>query len=91
MLPESLRCPVPSPSLVTGLGLNSLEQLNVLLRVSLLDIALSHLLHHEVAINNNILSQFAVHGTPLAGDSQDTDGGLCVDKGIDTVGGVDES
>lgn len=93
----SLKCslnqpnaPIPSPSFAIDLSLSSLEQLGVLLRVSLFDIALSHLLHHEVTVDNNILSQLAVCDTPLAGDSQDTDRRLCVDEGIDTVGGVDK-
>lgn len=90
MLAEPLRCAIPPPSLANCLSLGSLEQLSVLLRVSLFDIALGHLLHHEVAVDDNILSQLAIRDTPLAGNSQDTDWGLCVDKGIDTVVSVDE-
>ena len=62
----------------------------MLLRVRLLNIALSNLLHHEVSINNHILSQLAARDAPLASDGQDADGRLGVDEGVDAVGGVGE-
>jgi|SRR5690242_14846387 len=74
----------------THLSLGRLDELGMLLGVRLLDVTLCHLLHHEVAIDNNILGQLAISHTPLAGDGQDADGGLCVDEGIDAVGDVGE-
>lgn len=56
----------------------------------LLNIALSDLLHHEVTIDNNILNQLAAINAPLAGNSQDTDGRLCVDERVDAVRDVGE-
>lgn len=72
------------------LSLSSLEQLGVLLRVGLLNIALSNLLHHEVSINDNILSELATANTPLACNSQDANRRLSVDEGVDAVGDVGE-
>lgn len=75
---------------MTHLSLRSLKKLGVLLRVGLLNIALSDLLHHEVTVDDNILGQLAACNAPLAGNGQDADGRLCVDKGVDAVGGVGE-
>ena len=62
----------------------------MLLRVSLLNIALGNLLHHEVAVNDHVLSELAAADAPLAGDSQDADRRLSVDEGVDAVGDVGE-
>lgn len=62
----------------------------MLLRVRLLDIALGNLLHHEVTINNNILSQLAASDAPLAGDGEDANRGLSVDEGVDTIRDISE-
>ena len=67
------------------LSLSSLEQLSVLLGVRLLNIALGNLLHHEVAVNHNVLDELAARNAPRAGNSQDTDRRLGVDKGVDAV------
>ena len=72
-------------------ALRGLNQLGVLLRVRLLDIALCHLLHHEVAVNLDILDELAVGDAPLAGDGQHADGRLCVDEAVDACGSVGES
>ena len=85
MLAESPQHPKPH------LRLRGLKQLSVLLRVRLLNIALSNLLHHEVPINHHVLSQLATCNAPLASDRQDADGRLGVDEGVDAVGGVGES
>ena len=58
----------------------------MLLRVRLLDVALGNLLHHEVAINYNVLGQLAVGDAPLARNGQDADGRLCIDERVDDVG-----
>lgn len=73
------------------LSLSSLQELHVLLRVSLLNVALSNLLHHKVGVDVNLLAELAVGNAPLAADGEDTDWGLSVDKRVDTLGDVGES
>lgn len=63
----------------------------MLLRVSLLNVALSNLLHHKVGVDVNLLTELAVGNAPLAADGEDTDWGLSVDKRVDTLGDVGES
>ena len=60
----------------------------MLLGVRLLDIPLSHLLHHEVAIDDHILRQHTALHPPLARDGEGADGRLSVDEGVDAVGDV---
>lgn len=72
------------------LCLGGLEQLGVLLRVRLLNIALRDLLHHEVPIDDHVLGELAARNAPLARDRQDADRRLSVDEGVDAVGGVGE-
>ena len=62
----------------------------MLLRVGLLNIVLSHLLHHEVGVNVNLLAELAASNTPLAADGEDTNGGFGVDEGVDTLGDIGE-
>jgi hypothetical protein len=73
------------------LSLSSLQELHVLLRVSLLNVALSNLLHHEVGVDVNLFAELAISDAPLAADGEDTDWGLSVDKRVDTLGDVGES
>lgn len=82
---------VPSSIHNIRLSLSSLQELHVLLRVSLLNIALSNLLHHKVGVDVNLLAELAVGNAPLAADGEDTDWGLSVDKRVDTLGDVGES
>jgi hypothetical protein len=63
----------------------------VLLGVSLLDITLSYLLHHEVGINLHVLNELAASNAPLAGDGKDANWRLSVDQGINTRLNVGES
>jgi hypothetical protein len=79
--------PHPDP---TRSALRRLNQLGVLLRVRLLDIPLCHLLHHEVAVNLDILDQQAIGDAPLARDRQHADGRLGVDEAVDARGRVGE-
>jgi hypothetical protein len=79
--------PHPDP---TRSALRRLNQLGVLLRVRLLDIPLCHLLHHEVAVNLDILDQQAIGDAPLAGNGQHADGRLGVDEAVDARGRVGE-
>jgi hypothetical protein len=58
--------------------------------VRLLDVALGHLLHHEVAVNLDILDQQAIRDAPLARDGQHADGRLGVDEAVDAGGCVGE-
>jgi len=90
--PSNASLPHPSPSSnhTTHLSLSSLQELHVLLRVSLLNIVLSNLLHHEVGVNVNLLAELAASHTPLAADGKDTNGGFGVDEGVDTLGDVGE-
>jgi hypothetical protein len=74
----------------TRSALRRLNQLGVLLRVRLLDIPLCHLLHHEVAVNLDILDQQAIGDAPLAGNGQHADGRLGVDEAVDARGRVGE-
>jgi hypothetical protein len=67
-----------------------LQQLHMLLRVRLVDVTLSNLLHHEVCIDVNFLAQLTVGNAPLAGYGEHANGGLGVDQGIDAGGGVGE-
>lgn len=95
MLAESPTHPLPARgpgrrNPPTHLNLHRLKQLSMLLRVGLLHVALSHLLHHKVPVNNNILRQLAAHNAPLARDGQDANGRLGVDERVDAVGGVGE-
>lgn len=62
----------------------------MLLRMRLLHIRLRHLLHHEIRINIHFLAQLAICNAPLARDSEDADGRLGVDEGIDAGGDVGE-
>lgn len=62
----------------------------MLLRVRLLNIVLSHLLHHEVGVNVNLLAELAASHTPLAADGEDTNGGFGVNEGVDTLGDIGE-
>ena len=84
----SLHHSSPSSNYTTRLSLSSFQELHVLLRVRLLNIVLSHLLHHEVAINDHILRQHAALHPPLACDGEGADGRLGVDEGVDAVGDV---
>ncbi|KZL65427.1 hypothetical protein CI238_11013, partial [Colletotrichum incanum] len=65
------------------------EESGVLLGVSLLDVALGHLLHEHVGVNVDLLPEDEAVGVlddaPLAGDDEGTDRGLGVDEGVDTV------
>lgn len=54
------------------LSLSSFQELHVLLRVRLLNVVLSDLLHHEVGVNVNLLAELAASHTPLAADGEDT-------------------
>lgn len=63
----------------------------MLLRVRLLDVVLSHLLHHEVGVDVNLLAELAASDTPLAADGEDTNGRFGVDEGVDTLRDVGES
>jgi hypothetical protein len=72
------------------LSLDSLKQLDVLLGMRLLDVALGHLLHHEVGVDLDLLGELAVDDAPLAGDGQGADGGFGVDEAVDAVGDVGE-
>lgn len=63
----------------------------MLLRVHLLDVSLCHLLHHKVAVNVDILDQLVIDDAPLAGNGENSDGGLRVDEAVDAVGDVGES
>ena len=56
-----------------------------------LDISFGHLLHHEVAINLNVLPQRAIHDAPPSGDGENTNWRSCVDKAVDPVIRVCES
>jgi hypothetical protein len=60
----------------------------MLLGVRLLDIPLSHLLHHKVSINDHILRQQTALHPPLSSNSEGADGRLGVDEGVDAVGDV---
>ena len=60
----------------------------MLLRVRLLNVVLSDLLHHEVGIDIDGLGQRAVGDTPLAADGENANRRLSVDERIDTVGHV---
>jgi hypothetical protein len=71
-------------------ALRGLDQLGVLLRVRLLDVPLGHLLHHEVAVNLDVLDQLAIGDAPLAGNGQHADGRLRVDEAVDAGGCVCE-
>lgn len=57
----------------------------MLLRVRLIDVPLGHLLHHEVAIDVDLLYELALCDAPLRGDGQRADGRLGVDEGVDAV------
>lgn len=72
------------------LGPCSLQKLDMLFRMRLLNITLRNLLHHEVGINIDFLAQQAVFNPPFAGDGKDADGRLGVDKRIDTSWGIGE-
>lgn len=63
----------------------------MLLRMRLLDIALCHLLHHEISINLNLFDQLTLRNPPLGRNSQGTNGWLGVDERVDAVGDVGES
>jgi hypothetical protein len=76
--------------MILGSSLSSLQELHMLLRVGLLNIALSNLLHHKVGIDVNLLAELAIRNAPLAGDSKDADGRLSVDEGVDALGDVGE-
>jgi len=80
----------PSSNHTTHLSLSSFQELHVLLRVGLFNVVLSHLLHHEVGVNVNLLAELAASHTPLAADGEDTNGGFGVDEGVDTLGDVGE-
>ena len=59
--------------------------------VCFLDISFSHLLHHEVAINLNVLPQRAIHDAPPSGDGENTNWRSCVDEAVDPIIRVCES
>lgn len=63
----------------------------MLARVRLLDIALSHLLHDEVAVDMHLLSKMGAIDTPLAGDGQGAGRRLRNDLGVDALRHVGES
>jgi len=90
--PSNASLPHPSPlsNYTTRLSLSSFQELHVLLRVGLLNIVLSHLLHHEVGVNVNLLAELATSHTPLAADGEDTNGGFGVNEGVDTLGDIGE-
>lgn len=67
-----------------------LQQLNMLLRMRLLNITLRHLLHHEIRIDIHILRQQPIRNTPLPSNSQRTDRWLRVNQGVDASGHVGE-
>ena len=62
----------------------------VLLRMRAIHVALCHLLHHEVAVDFNILREHVAFYPPFSGDFQGTNGRLSVDKRVDTVINVGE-
>ena len=73
------------PELQSLLRLGSLEQLHVLLRVRLLNIALGNLLHHEIGIDINLLAQLAIDDAPLATNRKCADRRFGINKRIDAL------
>jgi hypothetical protein len=73
------------------LSLRSLEQLDMLSRMRLLDIRPGHLLHHKVGIDIHLLNQRASRDTPLSRDSQHTNRRLSVDERVYAFGDVGQS
>jgi hypothetical protein len=76
--------------LILPLTPRRLQQLNMLLRMRLLHVTLSNLLHHEIRLNLHLFTQHTALNAPLARDSQHADRRLRVDEGVDAAGLIGE-
>jgi hypothetical protein len=62
----------------------------MLIRVCLLNVRLSNLLHHKVGIDINFLAQLSTSNAPLSRDGKHADRRLSVDEGVNALGDVGE-